>query len=241
MSAVMSDVGIVLGDTSRSRVYVQALDHFGLSPSHAFILQSAQKRPGQLDEEAEVPYDAPWGKIDMAKPAHVALEAMGVPCTVLPSGDINDAGVVEELSASPASVLIYSGFGGVLLRSDVLSCGKDFLHVHGGYLPYYKGSTTNYYSYLDEKTCGASAIFMSTVLDSGPILLREKFEVTGSLQEIDHALDSCYRATVLCKTLSHYMEHGEWPRSTPSGEGRVYYIMHPVLRHLAICSSISND
>ena len=45
---------------------------------------------------------------------------------------------------------------------DSLNIEKKFLHVHGGYLPDYKGSTTNYYSLINENTIGASAIFLTT-------------------------------------------------------------------------------
>jgi len=236
----LNDVGIVLGDTSRSRVYLQAIKHHGVLPSEAFILQSDAKRPGQLEDGQEVPYSAPWGGIDMGLSSEEFLQEARIPYTVLPSDNINDPAVVNFLAGSKPEVLVYSGFGGVLLKRDILSCGKKFLHVHGGYLPDYKGSTTNYYSYLDEGTCGASAIFMSSELDSGPVLWREKFQVNQSMQEIDHALDSCFRAIVLCSTLMHYVEKGEWPSCIYDGQGRVYYIMHPVLRHLAICSSLTD-
>ena len=50
-----------------------------------------------------------------------------------------------------------------------------FLHIHGGYVPAFKGSTTNYYSLLAEGQLGASAIFLTEDLDSGPKLHRQKF------------------------------------------------------------------
>ena len=41
----------------------------------------------------------------------------------------------------------------------ILSLEKYYLHIHGGPLPQYRGSTTKYYSLLKSNTVGASAIF----------------------------------------------------------------------------------
>ena len=56
----------------------------------------------------------------------------------------------RKLKEAGPEIIIYSGYGGVILKEKVLSQGKKFLHVHGGFLPQYKGSTTNYYSILNE-------------------------------------------------------------------------------------------
>ena len=55
----------------------------------------------------------------------------------------------------------------VLLKEKILDTGKKFLHIHGGYLPDYKGSTTNYYSLINENTIGASAIFLTLLMYNG--------------------------------------------------------------------------
>ena len=234
----MNGIGIVLGDTSRSRVYLQALAAHGLVAEHAYVLPTTQGRPGQVSCAETELHEVSFGTVDMSLGVEVLLHNQGVPCSVLPSGDINDPGVVVELTRAPQEVMVYSGFGGVILRAGVLGCGKRFLHVHGGYLPDYKGSTTNYYSYLADGSCGASSIFMSEMIDSGMVLVRERFMPQGSLRHVDHVLDSVFRAEVLCRTLTLYLEQGRWPEAGSSGEGRVYYIMHPVLRHIAVCGSM---
>jgi methionyl-tRNA formyltransferase len=242
---ILNDIGMVLGDTSRSRVYLQALAAHGFVVAHAFLLPAGEKgRPGQLcDLQAQThdTHEAPWGTVDLTLGVQGLLRTQAAACTVLPSGDINHPDVVDILAQAAQPVMIYSGFGGVILRQAVLGCGKRFLHVHGGYLPDYKGSTTNYYSYLADGCCGASSIFMSDRIDSGPVLVRQRFLPQGSLRQVDHVLDACYRAQVLCSTLQLYLEHGSWPDAGCRGEGRVYYIMHPVLRHIAVCSSMKEN
>jgi methionyl-tRNA formyltransferase len=231
-------IGIVLADTSRTRVYLQALAAHGFAPAEALVLTSPSSRPGQVSDEAAKPYQASWGRVDLGLSAIRSLDDAAVSRREFASGDINGADVIEALAASPCEVFIYSGFGGVILRAPVLSCGKRFLHVHGGYLPDYKGSTTNYYSYLADGECGASAIFITEQIDSGPVLMHKKFTPQADLLELDHALDSCFRAQVLCETLALYSRTGHWPEVSCGETGRTYYIMHPLLRHAAICKSM---
>ncbi len=238
---ILPSVGMILADTSRSRVYLQALLHSDLKLEKALLLMSEQNRPGQSQNAAHAPLKTKLGTIDLNEPVTVTLQRMKTPCTILEDGDINSLGTISALAKCPCQVLVYSGFGGVLLRDEVLACGKDFLHVHGGYLPDYKGSTTNYYSYLTDGSCGASAIFMTAKLDSGPVLLRRKFFPNGDIRELDYALDSYYRAEVLCEVLAHYATNGFWMREQFKGDGRVFFIMHPLLRHVAIVKSIEKN
>ena len=83
---------------------------------------------------------------------------------------------------------------------------------------------------------GASAIFLTEEIDCGPILARRKFPAPeGGCKEIDHVYDAAARARVLVDTLIAYQKFGQW-----SGElqcyqgGKVYYVIHPILKHLAI-------
>ena len=143
--------------------------------------------------------------------------------------------MVESIHQRSESTFIYSGFGGVLLRKNILSTGKYFLHVHGGYLPDYKGSTTNYYSLIVENTLGASSIFMNEEIDSGPVLRRQKFPPPLNGKKIDHIYDSGARAKVLVDTLRNYVNFGRWEFELPANTGgETYYIIHPVLKHIAI-------
>ena len=51
-----------------------------------------------------------------------------------------------------------------------MSIGKEFLHFHPGKVPDYRGSTTIYYSILDNDTCHVSAFFLRKTIDAGPII-----------------------------------------------------------------------
>lgn len=243
---ILSDIGMIAGDTSRSRAYLQALARNALLPNYVLVLEHTSDKPlpGQIDKsqsnrESELVDETAecWSEahFDANQPIRVLLDELGVPYEVSTCKNINDPSVIEIIRRQTEKVFIYSGFGGVLLRKDVLSIGKNFLHVHGGYLPDYKGSTTNYYSLIVENTLGASAIFMSAEIDCGPVLLRRKFPSPANRQAIDHIYDSGARAKVLVETLQNYVKCGKWEFELPTNlGGETYYIIHPVLKHIAI-------
>lgn len=242
----LNDIGMIAGDTSRSRAYLQALERNGLLPNYVLMLEHASGRPlpGQIDSsnsqietEQTVEADECWSEtnFDATLPIKVLMDRLGVFYEVATSKDINNPSVVETIRRRKETVFIYSGFGGALLRKDILSIGKHFLHIHGGYLPDFKGSTTNYYSLLVENTLGASSIFLSEEIDSGPVLLRLKFPPPPNRQAIDHIYDSGARAKVLVATLLNYLKCGRWEFELPANTGgETYYIIHPVLKHIAI-------
>ena len=249
---MLTDVGFVAASTSRTRAYLAALERHDLLPNWTLLLDeelpavmpgqadSAVARSSSTDRQVQC-----WSEVDFDPnaPLEPWLQRLGLDYSVAGSRDINAAAVVDLIARSAPSVLIYSGYGGALLRHDLLETGKQFLHVHGGYLPDYKGSTTNYYSLLSEGALGASALFLNAEIDCGPVLARRRFPPPAERTEIDHIHDAAARARVLVDTLSAYTERGEWRFELPDNSGgTTYYIIHPVLKHLAILgNAVASD
>lgn len=238
---ILADVAMVAADTSRSRAYIQALERAALLPSFVVMLENkaATLLPGQIGASASVPQwiDKAWNDVrfDPGLPVKAVLERNGVAHELSAVADINDPGVVAAIALRPEAVFIYSGFGGVLLRAGILGTGKRFLHAHGGYLPDYKGSTTNYFSMLAENVFGASSLFLAAEIDSGPVLVRRKFDPPRDPRQIDHLYDSAARARVLIETLRRHVETGDWEfELSDNSGGETYYIIHPLLKHVAI-------
>jgi methionyl-tRNA formyltransferase len=174
---------------------------------------------------------------DNETPALERLGALGIPTTVLETTDVNAVEVVEAARAADVDVLVYSGPGGAILRADLLGTGKRFLHVHPGALPGFRGSTTVYYSLLAEGTCAASALFLDERIDTGPMLATAAYPPPEDRSTIDYGYDPYIRADLLVRVLRDYVERGSFePRPQPAGPGETYYIMHPVLRHVAVLS-----
>jgi methionyl-tRNA formyltransferase len=234
------EFGLIAADTSRSRAYLAAMERRGLLPAWVLLLdaETPAGMPGQAAvEAAEAVADAAWpeANFDLAAPLRPWVERLGLSYEVSDSRDINDPVVVALIARASQQVLVYSGYGGVLLRDAVLATGKRFLHAHGGYLPNFKGSTTNYFSLLVEGSIGVSTIFLAAEIDCGPVIRRRRFAPPALRARIDHVYDSAARARVLVDTLEAWRRAGDWTFELPDNTGGdVYYIIHPVLKHLAI-------
>ena len=220
----LNDIAMVAADTSRTLHYVEKLIESKLLPNYVLLLLNTEASllPGQKTSD---------NKSQLLK----LLDDADVRYGISPSNDINSVDVVTRIECRPESVFIFSGFGGGILQEKILATGKKFLHVHGGYLPDYKGSTTNYYSLINENTMGASSIFLTKDIDCGPVLLSKKFAPPAEREAIDHIHDSEIRAKVLVKTLQNYVADGDFKFELQSNTGgETFYIIHPVLKHLAI-------
>ena len=66
--------------------------------------------------------------------------------------------------------------------------------MHGGYLPKFKGSTTNYYSLIMNNELGSSSLFLNEKIDEGPILIRRKFKIKSKIQDFDSYHDNYLRS-----------------------------------------------
>ncbi len=240
----MIDFCFVAADTSRSRIYLNALVSAGIKPALVVILPASTERlAGMFDTdtaaEDEFIFDSEWPEafVDLRIGLASFLEFLGVNYLFLPSNNINDRRLVKYFQDSSISLFVYSGYGGSILKNPILSLGKYFLHVHGGLLPSYRGSTTNFYSMLKEGFIAASSIFLSKNIDQGPIIHREVFPVPVRPEKLDHYYDSAARARVLVESLRVLSEaNQDLERWTPQkkDEGRTYYVIHPVLKHIAI-------
>ena len=220
----LNKLAMVAADTTRTKYYLTELIRNKFFPTYVLLLlnRDAKLLPGQDSGESE-------------RELVELLKNAGIEYQISPNSDINSNEVLTIISNRVELVFIFSGFGGVLLGDNILSSGKNFLHIHGGYLPDYKGSTTNYYSLINENTIGASSMFLSKEIDCGPILLRRKFSPPKNRTEIDHIYDSEARAKVLIETLEYYVESGSFNFELENNQGgETFYIIHPVLKHLSI-------
>jgi len=83
---------------------------------------------------------------------------------------------------------------------------------------------------------------LNAKIDSGPIMIRRNFPAPPDRQLIDHYYDAAARATVLVETLKLWQKQQDWLFELPDNAGGdTYYIIHPVLKHLAIMSKTDNE
>ena len=240
---IMNDIAMIAADTSRSRVYLQSLVRNRLIPNFVLIFDPHESKnlPGQIGSDkyeikSTEKNSGCWSEInnELSMPIINTLEKASIEFKLIKADNINNEELLKNIKNRIESTFIYSGFGGNILRKKAFETGKKFLHVHGGYLPHYKGSTANYYSLLIDNDFGASSIFLDDNIDSGPILMRKKFKPPADRQSIDHVYDNSARAKVLIETLKLLKKNENYNFIPNSKNGETYYIIHPVLKHIAI-------
>lgn len=234
---LLKDVGLVLAPTHRSRAYVQALLQVGLEPAVCFML------PGE--EPQDIKHPTPHFDLcglqepfcfDVNQAARVSAMKGGWRVRDLPNEDINNIKNLEAMEAENLSFLVYSGMPKSLLSSEALNISSKFIHIHGGYLPKYRGATCFYYSLLECGKIGQSAIILDEGIDTGSILLRRWYDPIGA-GDLDYVFEPMTRADLLCRVLLQYGKHGFFE---PDFEGDIkegehqYFVIHPVLKNIAL-------
>jgi methionyl-tRNA formyltransferase len=182
---------------------------------------------------------------DLAEPVTETCRRAGIPLSLTSTRDVNTEEVAHLLAESGAQIVLYSGIGGQIVSERILRVGPRFLHLHSGWLPEYRGSTTLYYALLNGDAPGVTAIFLDPGIDTGPILARRHYPKPPSWMDVDLAYDSAIRADLLCDLMERHAAAGRLDVTDVQsvGEGRTYFVIHPVLKHIALLSigKRSND
>lgn len=219
---------MLVAETARARAYLDRLLRLGARPVEVLVLE----RPGAIMAAAAT---TSTPLFDNTTPILDRIRAADIPYSILPTDDINDAGVVAAVAGMPADLIVFAGPAGAIAGPELLSTGKPFLHVHPGRLPEYRGSTPMYYSLLAEAALEASAILLAPEIDQGPVVGHRAFPLPDDPASIDVGYDPWMRAELMADVVRGHLA-GEDLRAVTQehGRGTTYYVIHPVLKHLAI-------
>ncbi len=152
--------------------------------------------------------------------------------SVVDTLEVNSSSVFNSVKELEEEYIVYSGPGGTILRKEILSLNKKFIHVHPGLLPDYRGSTTIFYSMLFESKVGCSVILFNEKIDEGPILYKANYEIKEREIDFDYVLDPLVRA----KTLISFFQANQLSeiQQNQSEKAATFYIIHPLLKHISI-------
>lgn len=222
---ILKEIGILLLDTSRGRAYIQNLIKNKLCPSFAIVL-------GQKNKTGSVNSKYAKQFFDQSESVFSTLEKNNMKYKKVDATDCNDKSVISELKSRKEKYFIYTGGG--ILKDEILSIGKKFIHVHPGIVPYYRGSTCMYYSLINEGKIGATAFFLEKNVDTGDIIAQKVYG-KPPIQDIDYVYDPYMRSDLLVKVIKSYAKTKKFQtKKQDKTKGETYFIMHPVLKHLAI-------
>jgi methionyl-tRNA formyltransferase len=244
----LNKFSMLLVSNNRSKAYLQNLIINSHVPSYVILLdpgsivlpEHTENDQVQMASKQKLIQNCHEADISFDEKEHVrvTLEKNNIPFEIIPSLDVNSDKVVNAIKACPGKYVVYSGPGGIILRSEILSTGKYFLHVHPGWLPDYRGSTTIYYSILAGDAVGCSVIAFTEAIDQGPVFYRKIFS-PSPYTNFDYVFDPAIRTSTLVDFFNIF--RNKIPVSlSEKNEGDVkselFFIIHPVLKHLSLLS-----
>ena len=149
------------------------------------------------------------------------------------SNNIDNSKVTNYLLNSNIKNFIYSGYPGKIIKNNYLLKNKNFIHSHPGKLPFYPGSTTIYYSILNEDKIFCTTIILNQHLDRGKILLTKRYNIPKKKYLIENKFDNEIRSkniVFVLKNLKKYLNKKKYTSKYFSP----YYIAHPIIRHIIL-------
>ena len=150
------------------------------------------------------------------------------------TNNVDDTEVKKFILNTKEKIFVYSGYAGKIIKNKKILKKKFFLHSHSGKLPKYRGSTTIYYSLLNEKKIFCTTFRMNSDIDKGEILFVKKYPIPKNLKKLDF-YDNEIRAMNLLYTLKKISLSKKKFMKSNLDTYSPYYIIHPILRYL-ICS-----
>jgi len=228
--------GVVLlaAPTTRSQAYLQALVAHELYPDRVIAMGE-----GGATDNIDARIERLWKGIalpNLGESLIATCVRAGLPLVACGAKSVNAEEVILAVRDARPKIVIYSGYGGQLISDEMLGSGPQFLHVHSGWLPEYRGSTAIYYALLQGEDPGVTALILDRNIDTGPIVARRRYPKPYSGLDIDRVYDAAVRADLLVEVMSAFARDGCLPSleiQTPE-QGRSYYVIHPVLKHVAI-------
>ncbi|ACD97096.1 methionyl-tRNA formyltransferase-like protein [Trichlorobacter lovleyi] len=230
--------GMILFPGMRSLAYLAAFERAAVHPVRVVMLSHSILHFQDICAESmRYHYDTSY--FDVTETAEKYCKRHGIPLDTVGANNINDDELLQYLDGFDLETWIFTGGG--ILRDKILSSGKRFIHVHPGRLPAYRGSTTFYYSLLEDGTLYGTAFFMGAELDDGPILEEAAFRVNIYLNQdqshfVDAILDPYVRSMVLERLLRrwHCKLSPKPQKNISAPQCKPYFVMHPFLRLVAI-------
>ena len=234
---ILPDTIFLAAPSYRSRAYAQAMVAANILPSHVLALPGTEP-VWEGKEEVIVKWQQERAiSFHPGETLSDTFASFDVPITAAVSADVNSANFINQLRTFSEPIVIFSGLSGVIVRAPALTIGKRFLHIHGGYAPQFRGSTAFYYSILDEGTIGATALWLTEVLDGGPIIDRRRYVPVPEI-EVDRVQDPLARSALLTDVLVRRQREGRYPLGAKDNiNAQTYYVIHPVLKHIALAKT----
>ncbi len=220
-------VGIILTPDNRSKAYLQKIIRNKIDIDEIILLDDGRKITCTNEEEE----CAKIFEFNLSKSVKEILDDHELKYKQFSFVDINNAELIEYLKTLCLDFCIFSGGG--ILKKEILRLSTKFVHFHPGIVPNYRGSTCFYYSILNDDECGVTAFIMKEGLDVGDVICKKSFKKPNHIY-VDTVYDPHIRSETLVEVLKKNLLSNDFEKQ--KSEGETYYIIHPILKHIAILS-----
>lgn len=225
----------LLAQSARSVAYVQAATNAKVNISNAVVYGNTQS-----DISSSRRLYVPSSKLycpDFTLNLQQSLAMTDWPVWQCNSKLLDNDRLLTKLKSMSPDLIVYSGYGGQIVPKPLLDIAP-ILHIHSGLLPEFPGSTTIYYQILAQQNCGASALLLDETIDTGPVLAKKLYPLPNYHMDIDYLYDNMIRADLLVDVLTNIKDYSfDTLHARASVERDPYYVIHPLLKHIAILSS----
>lgn len=238
----LEGVIMIACNSARSKAYIQSLVHNGLLPERVIFMGEEENTASDDDTSKS----RLWEGILLPRldePVTRTCADAGIPVTKFPALDVNAPEMETLLREIEANIVIYSGRGGQIVSQEILNCVPYMLHMHSGWLPAYRGSTTLYYALLEGNAPSVTSLFLDKDIDTGPIFLKLQYPAPYTGMDVDLVYDSAIRADCLCQSLVKLDNKSNESSAEDQShrKGRTFYVIHPVLKHIALLSLAGSE
>lgn len=226
----LNNLAILCAINSRSLAYLDILKKKKLLPS-TIILIDVKKSYRHLKIKKNKYFESNFSLNKYAVQNNIKL-------IKIKNKKINDSKCLTAVKSLKEKYIIYAANYGDILKKKYFLLNKKFIHIHPGKLPRYKGSTTYYYEILEKNSISFSAIFQNSKIDEGRIIKLRQYKINQlKKSNLDHIFDPYLRSKLLIEVIMELKKKGYLSSRHQKKSGKnIYYVIHPLLKHIAILS-----
>jgi len=172
--------------------------------------------------------DRPRGRGLATTMSEVKAAALSHNLPVLEPVRLKDEAFIKTLKGLAPDFIVVVAYGKILPESVLEIPKKGCVNLHASLLPKYRGAAPINWAIINgEKETGISVMLMDRGMDTGPVLMKEKVEISDddTAETLSPRL-SKLGATLLCKAIALYAE--DKIKSAPQNERLATYA--PILK-----------
>ena len=228
----MKKIGMILTPDVRSKAYLSKLMDNKIKLDQIIFMNDNREEKKFSNKEI---IQAKLYGIKIDKSVKTILDENNIRFKEFSFVDINNSQLTNFIKQSNVDFFIFTGGG--ILKTEILSSGPQFIHFHPGIVPFYRGSTCFYYSIINDDKCGVTAYVMNEKLDAGKIIHQKTFPKPSHIF-IDDVFDAHIRSDTMTDVLKNNLLVKENFSKQDPNVGETYFVIHPVLKHVAILSCV---